>query len=263
MHGRLGVEAVRRSELPRRWSKRRLLLVVSSLIAGALVLVLSVVGFARSIGLVMHAVDAVGDIGQIAPERASPTGSAVTPGNPASSVTATAPSLRGSVGSGPGSSALPAAVAAPASTSRPAGGAEGGAETSEAEAAPIGGVAGVSGSGGDGANGAMGATGGVAGAAPTFWENVVQSALTLLGRTTASMCGRNTCNAGQVCCNASCGICTAAGSTCDQAPCTDGPRAPTAVLCGSAQCNDGQVCCNPSCGTCTLPGETCSDQKCQ
>jgi len=258
MHGRLGVQAVQSSKPPRRWSKRSVVLVVSSLIGGVAVLVMGVVGFARSVGFVMHAVDAVGDVGQSAPERASPASNVVTASGPTSSVTQTSPSPSGAGDSGPSAGAVPVVAAPVASAAAAAGGANDAVAAREAEASPlaVGGVAGGSGGGG------TDATGGVAGAAPTFWENVVQTVLALVAQTTVSMCGPNTCNTGQVCCNASCGICVAPGSSCDTTPCAGAARAPTAVRCGSAQCNDGQVCCNASCGICAAPGETCSDQQC-
>ena len=249
---RVRVEIIESPQPPRRWSKRRLLVVVSSLIAGVALLTVSVVGVAHSFGFAIHAADAMGDVGEIAPERAAPTGRAVTGAAPVS----TAAETRSPAGSSGGSS-----VVARASSAAPL------------PAAPVGGVAGASGGGGapavdatgsiGGGAGTGGAMGGMAGAAPTAWENAVKDALGLIAHNTISMCGRNTCNTGQVCCNASCGVCVAPGETCDQQQCAGAPRTPTAVLCGRGQCNDGQVCCNASCGTCAAPGETCSDKQCQ
>jgi hypothetical protein len=251
VHRRLHVELVKNSKPPRRWSKRRLVVVVSSLIAVSVLLALSVVGFAHSLGFVINAADAIGDVGEIAPEHAAPTGNAVTVGSPVSTVTETSPAPSGS-GSGASPSALPAM---------------------EASAAPIGGMSQASGSGGapvksdtlaqTGGGAGAGSTDGVAGSATSAWDDAVQGALGLISQNTISMCGRNTCNVGQVCCNASCGVCVAAGSSCDKQQCPGAPRAPTAIRCGNGQCNDGQVCCNASCGICAAPGETCSDKKCQ
>jgi hypothetical protein len=256
------VAAIVASEPSRRWSNRRLLLVVSSLIVAVVALAVGIVGVARSLAFVLNAVDATGDVGQITPERGSMQRPSVTAGSDAPNVPL-APSPAGaSTAEGTSSSAPPSSVT-PAPTAQP------GASnpTVETEPAPIAGVAGMAGGGGSGASGiAMGGSAGSAGASnpsPTFWQGFVQSALALLGQTTISMCGRNTCNIGQVCCNASCGTCVAQGATCDQTQCAGGPRTPTNVLCGSGQCNDGLVCCNPSCGICVLPGETCSDQPCR
>lgn len=247
--GRVDVEPS--AKPARRWSKRRLIIVVSSLLLGLVLLVVSVVGFGHSLGFVMTAADAVGDVREIAPERAAPAGSAVPVGSPVSNVSqATAPTSSGGANADP--SELP-------SMAFPAG--------------PVGGMAGASGSGGAtatsetsaqaGGGAAASPTAGTAGAAPSAWDEAVQGALALLSQNTISMCGRNTCNTGQVCCNASCGVCVAPGATCDQQQCAGAPRVPTAVLCGRGQCNDGQVCCNASCGICAAPGETCSDQPCQ
>ena len=248
----LGVEIIESPKPPRRWSKRRLLVVVSSLIAGVALLTVSVVGVAHSFGFAIHAADAMGDVGEIAPERAAPTGRAVTAAAPVSTATET-PSPTGSSGG--------FSVLARVSSAAPF------------PAAPVGAMAGASGGGGapatdatgsiGGGAGTGGAMGGMAGAAPTAWENAVKDALGLIAHNTISMCGRNTCNTGQVCCNASCGVCVAPGETCDQQQCAGAPRTPTAVLCGRGQCNDGQVCCNASCGICAAPGETCSDKQCQ
>lgn len=240
------------SKSPRRWSKRRLLVVVSSLVGCVVLLVISVVGFARSLGFVMKAPAALGDVGEIAPEHAAPTGNVVPPAAPTSTVTETAPPNRSS-GSSPGPSPLPTpqSPAGPVAATAGASGSGGAPATTGTTAAATGESAGTT------------STGGVAGSAPTFWEDAVQSAVAVISQNTISMCGRNTCNTGQVCCNASCGVCVAPGATCDKRQCSGAPRTPTAVLCGTAQCNDGQVCCNASCGICTAPGATCSDQKCQ
>lgn len=216
-----------------------------------MLLVVSVVAVAHSLGFVMTAANAVGDVGEIAPERAAPTGSDVTWGGSVSMLsTPTPPSSSGGVS---GSSAL-TTVPLPAGPVGGTGGASGGGGatgTSDASAQTA------------GSGGAAGSTDGVAGSAPSVWEETVRGALTLISQNTISMCGRNTCNTGQVCCNASCGICVAPGATCDQQQCAGAPRTPTAVLCGKGQCNDGQVCCNPTCGICAAPGATCSDKKCQ
>lgn len=244
------MEAAVASKPPRRWSKRRLALVVSSLIVAVLVLVVGLVGVARSVGFVMNVVDATGDVGQITPERASDARQSVTPASDAS------PEPRPSLP--PSTSAVPA----------PSGVAQSGppnaATEPEPEPTPLTGAVGTAGTnaGGAATDGSAGSAG-ASSPSPTFWESFVQSTLALVGQNAISMCGRNTCNVGQVCCNASCGTCVAQGATCDQTQCTGGPRTPTVVLCGTGQCNDGQVCCNPSCGTCVGPGETCSEEPCR
>jgi len=248
VHRRLWVEALQSSKPVRRWSKRRLIVVVSSLFVGLLLLAVSVVGLAHSFGFAMTAAEAVGDVGAIAPERAAPPGSAVPLDGPDSNFVA-APAPSGSSGSGPRPS-VPPTMAEPVAAIAGASG-SGGAAASSEPSAQTGGGAGA------------GSTAGVAGAAPSTWEETVRGALALISQNTISMCGRNTCNTGQVCCNASCGICVAPGASCDQRQCAGAPRTPTAVLCGQGQCNDGQVCCNASCGICAAPGETCSDKKCQ
>jgi hypothetical protein len=262
--GVLDVEVVDRSKPPRRWSKRSLILIVSSLSLGVLALVVGVVGVARSVSFVLDAVDATANVGQIAPDRATVARNSVTPESEASRPpTPSSPNLSTAGGTGSGA---PPSVVTPAASATQAGGSNG-EVAGDGEAEPFGGVAGVGGggSGGGGGGGAGGAGGsvGAAGASPLFWERVAQSVLALVGQTTISMCGPNTCNVGQVCCNASCGICVAPGATCDQAQCAGAPRAPTNFLCGRGQCNDGQICCNPSCGICVAPGETCSEQPCR
>jgi hypothetical protein len=248
------VETLQPSKIPRRWSKRRLVVVVSSLIAGLGLLAVSVVGFAHSLGFVMRVADAVGDVGAIAPERVAPTGSAVTVTSPAASSIETSPPPRSAGGSDPGPRAVPAMPLPAGAGGGMAGtGGSGGAPATSDTPAETGG----SGSAG------TSSTGGVAGSAPSAWDAAVQSALALISQNTISMCGRNTCNTGQVCCNASCGVCVAPGETCDQQQCAGAPYTPTAVLCGKGQCNDGQVCCNPSCGICTAPGATCPNTQCR
>lgn len=254
------MEAVATSKLPRRWSKRSLVLVVLGLVLGVLTLVVAVVGFARSVGFVMHAANAAGDVGQIAPERTTAADKSVTLpiGAPTSVVQTNAtPSalMMPTVAAPPGGShaALEADTQAVSLGGVGGGGRDGGSGGALGGAAGTAVSAGAPGSGG---------TAGSAGASPAFWESIVQNALALVGQTTISMCGRNTCNLGQVCCNQSCGICVAQGATCDQTQCTGGPRPPTNIRCGSGQCNDGQVCCNPSCGICAAPGEACSEEQC-
>lgn len=221
-----------------------------------MLLVVSVLGFAHSLGFVMNAANAVGDVGAIAPERAAPTGSDVTLGGSVSMLSApTPPSSSGSSNSGPDTLPTVPMQVGPAGATAGTSGSGGAPATSDTSAQ----TTSAQTAGGAGAV----STDGAAGAAPSAWEETVQGALALLSQNTISMCGRNTCNTGQVCCNASCGICVAPGATCDHQQCAGAPRAPTAVLCGKGQCNDGQVCCNASCGICRAPGETCSDQKCQ
>lgn len=235
------------------------------MIAALLLLVVSVVGFARSAAFVVNAADDVGRVGQIAPERASPTGNAVTAGSSATAVNDASPSPSGSGGSESNPSALPPVAAPSASTPSATGGSESAVEAvaNEIGAEPVVGAAGALGGGAGGGGAAVSSSAGAAGAAPSLWDEAVQSVFGFLARNTISMCGANTCNVGQVCCNASCGVCVAQGSTCDKTQCTGAPRIPTAVLCGRAQCNDGQVCCNASCGVCTAPGDTCDDKKCE
>ncbi len=96
------------------------LIVVSSLVAGLMLLVISVVGFAKSFGFVMKAADAVGDVGAIAPEHAAPTGGADTPGSPVSSPAEPPAPPSGAGGSEPNPSALPKEIA-----TGPVGGASG------------------------------------------------------------------------------------------------------------------------------------------
>lgn len=201
----------------------------------------------------MKAPAAIGDVGEIAPEHAAPIGIVVTPGSPVSSDTETLPQPSGSGSSGTSPSALPKlqSPAGPVAGLAGASASAGAPTIAEAAAASTGESAGAA------------STGGVAGSAPTFWEDAMQSAVAVISQNTISMCGRNTCNTGQVCCNASCGVCVAPGATCDKQQCPGAPRTPTAIRCGTAQCNDGQVCCNASCGICTAPGATCSDQTCQ
>jgi hypothetical protein len=250
------VKDVASSKPPRRWSKRSLVLIVSGLAVGVLALVTSIVGVTRSAAFVLHAVDEAGDARRIAPERTTGastpvavTGDARLPLTPTSSGVPIA--VNGS--------SQPASVSPSSSSTPQAGGSNGGADA-DGQVAAVGGIAGV---GGGGSSGGVGGSADAAGASPAFWESVAQSALALLGQTTISMCGPNTCNVGQVCCNASCGICTARGATCDQTQCAGAPRAPTNILCGRGQCNDGQICCNPSCGICVAPGETCSEEPCR
>ena len=246
----LQVEIIESSKPPRRWSKPRLIVVVLSLIAAVALLTVSVVGLTHSFGLAIDAADAMGDVGEIAPERAAPTDRGVTAVGPISTAVETPSPATGLGASGTATSEPPAAPM------------DGGA---------LAGMAGVSGSGGaparadatDSLGGVAGAVGGMAGAAPAAWENGIKGALALIAQNTISMCGRNTCNTGQVCCNASCGICVAPGESCDQKQCAGAPRTPTAALCGRGQCNDGLVCCNASCGICAAPGETCSQEECR
>lgn len=214
---------------------------VSSLIAAVALLTVSVVGLTHSFGFAIDAADAAADVGEIAPERAAPTGRAVTAAAPVSSASER-PSPATELGAS--SAAETGASAAPSTGATGSGGAPATADTT----ASLDGVAGA---------------GALAGAAPTAWENGVKGALALIAQNTISMCGRNTCNTGQVCCNASCGICVAPGESCDQKQCAGAPRTPTAILCGRGQCNDGLVCCNASCGICAAPGETCSQEKCR
>lgn len=233
---------------------------------------MSLVGFARSVDVVLHAFHVLSDSSQIAPDRAAQAGSSVTASQPAA---ATQPGTE-TVAEPPTASHPPAVIppVAARSTARVLDGTGG---TSEAAAVPLasapgasgnggvagnGGAAGSGGAAGNGGRGGLAGSAGTGGAVLTFWDEVVEGALTVLGRTTISVCGPNTCNTGQVCCNPSCGICVSPGATCDQSPCTGAPRTPTAALCGSGQCNDGQVCCNPSCGICTAPGESCSKETC-
>jgi hypothetical protein len=262
------VEAVDISEPPRRWSKRRLVLLVSSLIVGVLALVVGVVGVARCVGFVLDAVPTAASFGQIAPDRSTVARQPVTPTSDAGPAP-TAASARVPTAASIAVSAPPTeAVPAPASAAHVGG--SNGATDAVGEVEPLGGVAGVGGEsggggGGGGGNGGIGGVGsaGAAGASPLFWESVAQSVLSLVSQSTIAMCGPNTCNVGQVCCNPSCGTCVAPGATCDQTQCAGAPRAPTNVLCGRGQCNDGQICCNPSCGICVAPGETCSAQECR
>lgn len=244
----------------RRWSKRSLILTVSGLVMAVLVLVVALVGFARSVDFVLgadKASDALTEVGQIAPDRTATPGTSVTTpivaADSAPPVETTAPEpvwtppVQVARASGGGGAAASSVAVGSGGVSAP----------DDDEAA-----SGSGGLGGSGGNAGTGGLGGSGGASPSG-SDVVRSALLLLGQTTSTMCGFNTCNSGQVCCNFSCGVCAAPGSSCDQTQCAGTPRAPTAVRCGAGQCNDGQVCCNPSCGICAAPGEVCSTDVCQ
>jgi len=245
---------------PRRWSKRALPVVVSSLILAVAALVVGIVAFARSAGFVLHGVEAAAEVGQITPDPRTAAGSSASLPSAAQPRVESSPVRAPATAVGADPSPAPGAISPLPAASTSSGGANGAA----AGMAALGGATGLGGNGGtggapDGSSGNAGA----AGASQTFWQTALQSALTVLSQTTSTMCGHNTCNVGQVCCNASCGICTAPGATCDQAPCSGAARTPTAVRCGRGQCNDGQVCCNASCGICTAPGETCSEAPCR
>jgi hypothetical protein len=252
---------------PRRWSKRTLVLTVLGLVMATAVLTVGMVGFARSIGFVTSIGEAsavLNDVAQISPEVTSGGSPTATPGANAAG----------------GVEAIPAAPAsAPVTllTEPPAMGGSAARMEAEIAVAPaeveaVAGRGGVAGSGGVGGSGGVAGAApteavaadaaGAGGAAPTGWDGYLQSMLRLVEQNTTQMCGRNTCNIGQVCCNFSCGTCVAPGASCDQAECSGAARVPTAVRCGSGQCNDGQVCCNQSCGICAAPGETCSTQTC-
>lgn len=265
------VEIVDTSSPRRRWSKRSQILAVSGLILGVLVLAIAVLRFARSAGLVIGAVESLSEADQIAPDRPSFTGSSVTSQNnaPGAADTPLSQAVSGAaaVSSAAATETNPVPVGpAPAAAPNllPAAGSGGAGAANQPEAGPFGGTAGAGGNGGSAGTGAggLGGAAGAGGARPTLWDSVVQSTLALLGQTTISMCGPNTCNTGLVCCNASCGTCVAQGATCDQTQCAGAPRSPTVVRCGAGQCNDGQVCCNASCGICVAPGESCSEQPC-
>ena len=232
------------------------MLTVMALVVGVLVLAFGLFGAMRSTRFLSRALATLGDVGQIAPERVSVTSPS---GSVAPIVTragdAATSSSRESARGAPTTTTGGASAIATSATGDLAGLANAGG----GEDAQMGGGGGTSGSPASGSA----ASASLAGAAPSLWENVVQSTLALLGQATISMCGPNTCNAGQVCCNASCGTCVAPGASYDKTQCSGAPRTPTVVLCGATQCNDGQVCCNPSCGTCAAPGETCSQQSCQ
>jgi len=269
--GHAQVDAAETSPPERRWSKRSQIVIVSSLVVAALLLTATLIRFARTTGLVLRVIDDVGDVDRIAPDRQALTRTSVTPQPHPPSETAPSP-MPPAPAPATTNAPPPGPLASPPSAA-PMSASNGGRESTDAvEANAMGGAGGsgdVSDSNDDVASrntpGATAGAGGVAGssaAAPTFWDDVVQSALGWIGQTTVSMCGPSTCNTGMVCCNASCGTCVEPGATCDQTQCAGAPRTPTNIRCGMGQCNDGQVCCNPSCGICTAPGETCSDAPC-
>jgi hypothetical protein len=244
------MKAVQAPTPPRRWSKRRLIFTVSALASGVLVLVVAVVGFARSVDFVLgvgSASDALSEVGQIAPDRAASGGTSAT----------TVPAASEPVVTTETSAPVPATTAV-ATSVVPSGARPAAANSSEATGGAPGETEAAAGSAG---TGGLGGGGGTA-PTPSGFEDNLRSMLTLFGQTASTMCGQNTCNVGQVCCNFSCGTCVAPGASCDQTQCAGAARAPTAVRCGSGQCNDGQVCCNPSCGICAAPGETCASQTC-
>ncbi len=269
----------------RRWSKRALALTVLAMVLATLVLTVGMVGFARSIGFVTRigvASEAVKDASQISAEVTMGGGASATLGTNAAGGNATIPAPAApapAVGATPEPQAATAGAATEGAATATAEGASapgdaqalaaaGGAGASGSGGVAGGGSGGAAGSGGvAGAGGAagsagLGGLGGGAGAAPMGLQEAFRSLVTLVEHNTTQMCGRNTCNVGQVCCNFSCGTCAAPGATCDRTECSGAARTPTAVRCGSGQCNDGQVCCNPSCGICAAPGQTCSTRTC-
>lgn len=235
-------------------------LVVLGLVLGTAVLTVGLFGFARSIGFITHvgaASEALNEVGQIAPDvRVTAAGTSASPGANTPGEAVATPPTAAAVAGAPPAAAPPATGGVPNATAAP--------DVSESVAGSLGGGGNAAGTGGafGGGAGGMAGAGGAGGASPSVWDGVLQSFLTLLGQSTVSMCGPNTCNVGQVCCNASCGTCVAPGGTCDQTLCAGAARPPTAVRCGSGQCNDGQVCCNASCGLCAAPGETCATLTC-
>lgn len=254
------VDPAETSPLGRRWSKRSQILIVSGLVIGVVLLAAAAVRFARTTGLVLHAVDNLGEVDPIAPDRPSLRGTSVTPPRTLTTRVGAAPTTPAAPATATAAARSDAPAAPPTAAPTPPPNPESnGGESAAVDAAPVGGASGTG--GGDAAAG-IGGSGGSGGATPTFWESVVQSALDWIGQTTVTMCGPNTCNTGMVCCNASCGTCVAPGATCDKSECAGAPRTPTSIRCGMGQCNDGQVCCNPSCGICAAPGETCSDAPC-
>jgi hypothetical protein len=265
----------------RRGSSPRLVIAVTALALGVAVLVLSVVGFGRTV----KALTAFAARTNISAERSSRMSRMSEPASTAASAVAVlAPSLQREETSGPSPVPQPTDSVA-------AGGASAGLVRAAAEIAGsggLGGTAGVSGASGSagtaGVGGLGGAGGGTAqagvacgqvecrpdqrccnascGICTAPGENCTQQLCGVANMASSVMCGPSTCNVGQVCCNESCGICAAPGASCSQRTCS-GPRVPTAVMCGAAQCNDGQVCCNASCGICVAPGQSCSHDICR
>ena len=278
---------------PLTWSRRSLALAVTALGFCLVVLLLALVGFGRTVGLLPRVGSVAGDAARIAAEPPALV-AAPAPAAPGERGEAVSPLPDGdAVSGGPepraATSPDPAPVAAPERSAQ------------QQPASGGGGWGGVSGQGGGGSGGEGDGGGGRGGVGGEVGINGVASqalaatpgepcgastcgpgqrccnascgtctepgqtcspARCDVPRATSAACGPSTCNAGQVCCNASCGICTAPGASCDAASCSGAPQIPSSVRCGSTQCNSGQVCCNPSCGICAAPGESCSTTPC-
>lgn len=209
----------------RRWKGRSLVTIVSALGLGVLLLTASAVGLGRMVGLLPRAASATGAFAERAAMHDdsvndAPVGSATLPSSqpptvasgsePAATPTAAVPAIVPVpmliMQQAPNDNA-PNASAAP-SVSSASGDVGSGGSSSGVAVASVDLGAGIPNGGASGNGGG----GGIGGGTPVVAPGAPNAVLSVL-------CGRNTCNVGQVCCNISCGICTEPGATCSTEPC--------------------------------------------